>query len=119
MPPYTESDWGRLDERVTSLEAGQRMIASGHVQLVNQMAEITVTLQNQDVLIAKNADALQSMTKAMNENTEMTRAIRDVVITARTGGKFMRWVAPTLVSVGIAIGVLKGWFLASTDWLHK
>ncbi len=115
----TASDWARLDDRVSTLEAGQRMIAASNVQLVDQMADITLTLRRQDELIGRNASALNDITKSMKENTEMTRAIRDVVITARTGGKFVKWVTPTLVALGLGVGVIKGWWLAGLDWLGK
>lgn len=147
MPPFTESGWAELENRVSTLEAGQKMIASGHVQLVEQMAEITVsqrradvqrreqterldqiaiTLMNQDEQIRLNRDNLQTINDKLDLNTKATqetlvtaRDLRDFVITAKTGGKLARWAAPTLLALAAAVGVLKGWWLATSDWLTK
>ncbi len=147
MMPVSDSAWGELQDRVNAIEAGQRMIASGHVQLVEQMAEITVsqrradihrkeqtqrldeiavTLLNQDQQIKENKDNLQAIrddlagnTKTTKEILEATRDLRDVVITAKTGGRLAKWAAPTLVAAGVSIGILKGWALSSWEWLTK
>lgn len=147
MPPYTDSGWAALENRVSSLETGQKMIASGHVQLVEQMAEITVsqrradvqqreqtqrldeiasTLLSQDEQIRVNRDSLIAIREELGANTRTTREIldatrdlRDVVITAKTGGKFAKWLAPTLLAAAASVGVIKGWWLASVEWLHK
>lgn len=147
MPPFTESGWAELENRVSSLEAGQRMIAASNVQLVDQMAEITVnqhranevrrqqtqrldeialTLLNQDEEIRRNRDRLAEIGEELRTNTrttaeilEATRDLRDVVITAKTGGRLARWAAPTLLAAAASIGVIKGWWLASVEWLQK
>lgn len=145
--PLTDSAWGELQERVNTLEAGQKMIASGHVLLVEQMAEVTVsqrradihraehtkrlaeiagTLQQQDEEIKRNRESLSSIrdelagnTKTTKEILDVTRDLRDVVITAKTGGRLAKWAAPTLVAAGVSIGILKGWLLSSWEWLSK
>lgn len=147
MLQVSESGWAELENRVNTLEAGHRMIAAGHVQLVDQIAEVTVnqhraeqqrkdfarrlegiaaTLQSQDEQIRNNRDSLESIRDELRSNTTTTREIldatrdlRDVVITAKTGGRLARWAAPTLLAAAASLGVLKGWWLASVEWLHK
>lgn len=146
-PAITESGWAELQDRVNTLEAGQKMIASGHVLLVEQMAEITVsqrradvhraehtkrlaeiagTLLSQDEEIRRNRDSLERISEDLNANTRATREtletardLRDFVITAKTSGRFAKWLAPTLIAVAAAVGVLKGWWLSSVEWLQK
>lgn len=147
MQVVTESGWADLQDRVSSLEAGQRMIAAGHVQLVDQIAEVTVnqhraeqqrkdfakrlegiaaTLQSQDEQIRFHRDSLAEIRDDLRSNTtttreilEATRDLRDVVITAKTGGRLAKWAAPTLVAVGVSVGIVKGWAMASWEWLTR
>lgn len=147
MPVVTESGWAELQDRVNTLEVGQRMIAAGHVQLVDQIAEVTVnqhraeqqrkdfakqlqgiaaTLSSQDEQIRVNRadmaeirDDLRANTTTTREILEATRDLRDVVITAKTGGKLAKWAAPTLVAAGVSIGIIKGWAMASWEWLTR
>ena len=53
------------------------------------------------------------------EILEATRDLRDVVITARTGGKFARWLAPTVIAIAASVGVLKGWWTDASDWFSR
>ena len=126
MPPITESAWGELQDRVNTLETGQRMIATGHVQLVEQMAEITVSQRRADEQRKIYSARLDAITVDLAENSKVTREIldatrdlRDVVITAKTGGRLAKWAAPTLVAAGVSVGILKGWLLSSWEWLSK
>lgn len=126
MQAVTESDWAELEHRVNTLEAGQKMIASGHVQLVEQMAEITVSQRRADQQRKEYAARLDAITADLADNSKVTREIldatrdlRDVVITAKTGGRLAKWAAPTLVAAGVSVGILKGWALASWEWLTK
>lgn len=126
MQVVTESGWAELQDRVSSLEAGQRMIAAGHVQLVDQMAEITVSQRRADQQRKEYAARLDAITADLADNSKVTREIldatrdlRDVVITAKTGGKLAKWAAPTLVAAGVSIGIVKGWAIASWEWLTR
>lgn len=126
MQVVTESGWAELQDRVSSLEAGQRMIAAGHVQLVDQMAEITVSQRRADQQRKEYAARLDAITADLADNSkttreilEATRDLRDVVITAKTGGRLAKWAAPTLVAVGVSVGIVKGWALASWEWLTR
>ena len=126
MPPFTESDWAGLENRVNTLETAQRMIAAGHVQLVEQMAEITVNQHRADQQRKEYAARLDAITADLADNSKVTREIldatrdlRDVVITAKTGGKLAKWAAPTLVAAGLSIGIVKGWAIASWEWLTR
>lgn len=126
MPPITESAWGELQDRVNTLETGHRMIATGHVQLVEQMAEITVSQRRADEQRKIYSARLDAITVDLAENSKVTREIldatrdlRDVVITAKTGGRLAKWAAPTLVAAGVSVGIVKGWLLSSWEWLSK
>lgn len=126
MSPITESAWGELQDRVNTLEVGQRMIANGHVQLVEQMAEITVSQRRADAQRKEYGARLDAITVELADNSkttreilEATRDLRDVVITAKTGGRLAKWAAPTLVAAGVSIGIVKGWLLSSWEWLSK
>lgn len=111
-----------LGARVTSLEAGVRVVAAGHAQLVEQIAEIAVSQHHADEHRRLQSQRLDALQDAMQKNTELTsktlaaaETVRDVVTTARTGGKFVRWLAPTLIAVGIAVGTIKGWWMSGLD----
>jgi hypothetical protein len=122
----TESEWADLEGRISTLESGQKMIASGHVQLVEQMAEITVSQRKADAQRKLYSQRLDSITAELADNSRVTREIlqattdlRDVVTTARTGGQFVKWLAPTLVAAGAALLILKGWWLSTMQWFQK
>lgn len=120
------TDWGRLHDRIGSLENDVRAVATGHEYLATQIAEITVSQRRADVQRQEQAMRMDELQAALQQNTDMTQrtlaateAVRDVVTTARVGGKFVRWLTPTLIAVGVGVGTLKGWWLASIDWLTK
>ena len=123
--PLSDTWPEELDARVTYLEKHARVVSAGHAQLVDQIAEIAISQHHADEhrrLQAQRMDALQD---AMTKNTELTsktlqaaEAVRDVVTTARTGGKFVRWLAPTLIAIGLAIGTVKGWWIAGLEVFH-
>ncbi len=120
------TDWGRLHDRIGSLESDVRAVATGHEYLASQIAEITISQRRADVQRQEQAVRMDELQAALQANTDMTQrtlaateAVRDVVTTAKVGGRFVRWLAPTLVAVGVGIGTLKGWWLASLEWLSK
>lgn len=127
MPiPITDSGWAEIEGRISSLESGQKMIASGHVVLVEQMAEITVSQRKADAQRKVYSNRLDAINQELADNSRVTREIlqattdlRDVVITAKTGGRFIKWAAPTLLAVGVSVGIIKGWLLSSWQWLSK
>lgn len=127
MPLHiTESEWADIAGRISTLESGQKMIAAGHVQLVEQMAEITVSQRKADAQRKVYSQRLDSITAELADNSRVTREIlqattdlRDVVTTARTGGQFVRWLAPTLIAAGAAALVMKGWWLSTVQWFQK
>lgn len=118
-------DLEAIDARVASLEANVRVVAAGHAHLVNQIAEIAVSQHRAEEHRRIQDQKLEALQSAMNANTDMTiktlaaaESVRDVVTTARTGGKFLRWLTPTLVAAGIAVGTVKGWWIAGLDIFH-
>lgn len=145
--PITPSGWAELHDRVGSLEASVRIVANGHVQLVEQIAEITVSqrradlqmreqsqgikdiassLSSQDDQIRENRDSLVAICSEVRKNTavqteilDATRDLRDVVITAKTGGKFAKWLAPTLIATAAAAAVVKGWAEGLSHWFDR
>ena len=120
------TDWAALHDRLGSVESGLRAVNTGHEFLASQIAEITVSQRHADIQRREHAARMDEMQKALLDNTDMTQrtlaateAVRDVVTTARMGGKFVRWLTPTLVAVGVGIGTVKGWWIASLEWLGK
>lgn len=106
----SESDWAVLHGRVGTLESSVRIVAAGHQLLAEQMAEITVSQHRSGQRLDKISTELADNSKTTREILGATRDLRDVVITARTGGQFVRWLAPTLVAGAVSFGVIKGWW---------
>ena len=122
----SESDWAGLTHRVGTLEQMARVAEVGYAHMTEQIAEITVSQRRADLQRTEQTRRLDAITTELADNSKVTREIlqatqdlRDVVITAKTGGKFAKWLAPTLIATAAALGVLKGWWLASIDWLGK
>lgn len=115
----SESDWAGLHSRVGTLESSVRIVAAGHQQLVDQMAEITVSQHRSGTRLDKLSSDLAENTKLGQDIRSDIRAVHDVVITARTGGKFARWLAPTLVAGAVSFGMVKGWWADLTDWMAR
>ena len=115
----SESDWAHLHGRVDTLESSVRIVAAGHQLLAAQMAEITVSQHRSGQRLDKISTELADNSKTTREILGATRDLRDVVITARTGGKFARWLAPTLVAGALSFGVIKGWWTDLTDLVLK
>jgi hypothetical protein len=124
--PVTASNWGHLVARVGTLEGSLRAVAAGHVQLTEQMSEITINQRRGEAQRAEQTQRLDDITAELAKNSKTTSEIltatldlRDVVITAKTGGKFARWLAPTVVAVAAALAVFKGWWTAAVDWFAR
>lgn len=120
------SDWAALHDRIGSIEVDLRAVSTGHEYLASQIAEITVSQRRADVQRQEQAMRMDELQAALLANTDLTQrtlaateTVRDVVTTARMGGRFVRWLTPTLVALGVGIGTVKGWWLASMEWLTK
>lgn len=120
------SDWAALHDRIGSIEVDLRAVSTGHEYLASQIAEITVSQRRADVQRQEQAIRMDELQAALLANTDLTQrtlaateTVRDVVTTARMGGRFVRWLTPTLVALGVGIGTVKGWWLASMEWLTK
>ena len=98
-----------LHERIGTLESSVRILATGHVTLTEQMAEMTVSMTRQDKRINALRDDLKANSDATLATLQAAREIKDIVTTGRTMGRLARWAAPSLVAAAVAIGVLKGW----------
>ena len=147
MERITESGWAALQDRVATLETSVRWIGDSQTQLIEQMAEVTMgqrradihrreqterldkiaqTLVDQDDQIRVNRGSLdgirsdvQRVNDTMSSVLTATQDLRDVVITAKTGGKLARWLAPTLVAGAVAVTTIKGWGQSVVDWLNR
>jgi hypothetical protein len=97
-----------LEERVGTVESSIRMVAAGHQVLHEQMAELTVLVHRQDTQI--RADLAEN-SKVTRETLAAANEIRDLVTTARTGGRLVRWAAPTLASCVVLWGMVSGWLV--------
>ena len=109
---HEDSMPGKLDglhERVERLEAGQRVIAAGHVSLTAQMAEVTTALHHQHAAATDLRAEMQRNSDATQQTLHAAREIRDIVTTATTLGRLARWVGPTVVAAAVAWGVAAGW----------
>lgn len=143
----TESGWAALQDRVATLETSVRWIGDSQTQLIEQMAEVTMgqrradihrreqterldkiaqTLVDQDDKIRVNKDALDCISADVKRTNDTmssvltaTQDLRDVVITAKTGGRLARWLAPTLVAGAVAVTTIKGWGQSVVDWLNR
>lgn len=120
------TDWAHLHDRIGAIESDLRVVKTGHEFLASQIAEITVSQRRADVQRQEHSMRMDQMQAALLENTDMTQrtlqateAVRDVVTTARMGGRFVRWLTPTLVAMGVGLGVVKGWWLSSMEWLTR
>lgn len=120
----TESDWAGLTSRVDTFEGSIRALASGHVQLVEQMAEITISQRRADLQMVEQSRRLDDINLELAANSKATREVlsittdlRDVVITAKTGGRLVRWAAPTVVALAATAAAIKAWFAGALDWL--
>lgn len=85
------SDWAALFDLQREHAAEIRVIKTGYTHIVQQMAEITVTLHAQDKRIEDNARQLADIGTALDANTRMTQAgnsmlsdVRDAVTTTTT-----------------------------------
>lgn len=143
----SESGWAALQDRVSTLETSVRWIGDSQSQMIEQMAEVTMgqrradihrreqterldkiatTLVDQDDKIRVNKDALDCISADVKRTNDTmssvltaTQDLRDVVITAKTGGKLARWLAPTLVAGAVAVTTIKGWGQSVVDWLNR
>lgn len=101
-------------------------IGNSQTQLIEQIGEITVSQRNADAHRREQTVRMDNISAELATNSattreilEATRDLRDVVITARTGGKFAKWLAPTLLSLAAAAAVIKTWLAGANDWLNR
>lgn len=131
--PVTAANWEHLVARVSTLEGSLRILATSNVQLTQQMGEITVNQHRADAQreeqtmrldaitenLAANTENLAANTKTTEEILIATRDLRDVVITAKTGGKFARWLAPTVIAMAAFFSVIGGWWDSAVKLFSK
>ena len=98
-----------LADRIGTLEGSVRILASGHVTLTEQMAELSISVARQDKRMDQFGAELAQNGKDTRETLQAALEIKDIVTTGRTMGKLAKWAAPTLVACAVAFGVIKGW----------
>lgn len=120
------TDWAALHDRIGSVESGLRAVSTGHEYLASQIDEITVSQRRADVQRQEQAMRMNELQAALLANTDLTQrtlqateTVRDVVTTAKMGGRFVRWLTPTLVALGVGVGTVKGWWMATAEWLTR
>lgn len=118
----TSTDWSALIETQARQQGQIDVLMTGMRTTTEQIAELTVSQMRADAQRAEHTRRLDTIDANLKENSRDTRAtlqaandIKDLVTTAKTGGKLVRWAAPTLVALGIALGVVKGWWVAGVE----
>jgi hypothetical protein len=89
--PPSKSDWGALIDMHKAHGEQIRVVANGHAQLASQMAEITVTLHNQDKVIYKNSATLERM-------LPLIEGISDTMATGRVLKRTAKWVSGVIIT---------------------
>lgn len=122
----SSSDWAALLDAQSRQQGQIDVLTISTRTITEQIAELTVSQMRADAQRQEHTRRLDSIELNLNENSQLTREtlkaandIKDLVTTARTGGKLIRWAAPTLVALGVAVGAVKGYWVAGIDWLHK
>lgn len=86
-----------------SQEAQIRIIAAGHAQLAAQLGDITVAQRRQDGMLDEHSKSLRDIARSVDENTGLTRDIKEAVETGRALKKLVIW------GSGAAIVVAQWW----------
>jgi hypothetical protein len=119
-----DGDPSGLVADVNRLNASVRVVAAGNNTLHEQIAELTVANHEAKAARAAQSSRLDHIESELQRNTTETREtramvgqtleaakdIRDIVTTARTGGRLVRWAAPTLAAAAATWATLKGWW---------
>lgn len=71
--------------------------------LARRVTRLEETAQRIDARWGENAERIARIEKAVAENTDLTRDIRDVVVAGKVGGRLIKWAG------GIAAGAAAMW----------
>lgn len=114
-----------LREGQRRLEAGQRILASGHVQVVEQVAEITLRLDRHERQLADlstvpgelaaNTAATRDVLAAVVETRDMVQFARDAQVAGRLGARIARAGTKLIMGVAALITATAGAWWA---WVH-
>jgi hypothetical protein len=108
-----------LHKRIDGVEASVRILAASNVHLSNQLTELKQEQDKQRIVLNDTAAGMAKLATAVSENTDLTRDIRDALVTARTTSKFVRWLAPTILAAAAVLAAVKGWAVDVEDWMKK
>lgn len=101
----SQSDWADLFDLQRVHAAEINVIKTGYTHIVQQMAEITVTLHAQDRRIADNATQLNGIAAALDANTRLTQTgntmlsdVRDAITTATVLTRVIKYVGAAVLA---------------------
>lgn len=97
------------DDKHPSITDFQDLVAS-HRRQEQQLRGITGTLDGQQSWINETTVSLKKITAAVEENTELTRDIKDAITAGKVAGSLMKWLAGAVVTGSAAWLALKGLF---------
>lgn len=104
-PAPTPSDWADLVELQSEQASRIRIIETGHSHLIQQMAEITVTLHAQDRRIEENAKQLAAISEGVQRTTQMgaeqlamLQDVKEAVITAHALRRLAKGLAGLIIT---------------------
>lgn len=101
----TPSDWGQLWEQQRSQN---RAFYINHHQLTQQMAEIALAGEANAKQLDRMNARMSKLEAAVEENTELTRGIRDTITAGRVATTGIKWLAGLVITVASAWLAIKG-----------
>ncbi len=115
--PQTAENWADIlvrlekgDQRFAAIEAAQKVAAAAHADLAARSAANAVMLEEIKQLVAPIPDLSRDVGK--------TKDIVEFLNAAKTGGKFLKWIAGVLGAVTIILIALKTVGSAWIEWGH-
>lgn len=125
----TPSDWASLIDTLASQQTQIAVLQTGHRTIVDQIAQVTVTLrrqddaiqnitdsvraqakasaevaatlQRQDLAIEANQLTMKSLSAALAENTQITKGIHEAIIAGRFLRKVGGWIAAGILAAAM------------------
>lgn len=101
----TPSDWGQLWEQQRSQN---RAFFLNHHQITQQMAELALAGEANATQLDRMNARMAKLESAVEENTELTRGIRDAITAGRVATTTVKWLAGLVVTLASAWLAIKG-----------
>lgn len=99
------SDWGQLWEQQRSQN---RAFFINHHTLTQQMAELALAGDANAKQLDRMNARMAKLEAAVEENTELTRGIRDAITAGRVATTAVKWLAGLVITVASAWLAVKG-----------